>query len=1120
MSKFFIQIAFMLLIPSFVLSMTITSDTTWTSNQTLLFGATIKNGATLTINSGVKVTIGLNKGIFIENDSKLVAEGTSSNQIEFNTLLGSGSWKGLFFEKTAKHKMGNVKISNAKTGIFQDSTSSVVIIRGLEFDNCERGVVFNNTSSINGVIASRFNCSEFSILANKFTMIQNNLFINGDYGIVGDSLKVARIKNNTFVNVDKVLTNEISDSTYAFGSAIFQNNIVSNGSWGLDTTSTKFDSLYVISSCFHNTTGISQADSNLFKMFACIYQDPMFADTIDYKLTSNFDETNNDVFVGITSSPCIDKGTGDKDLIPTVPHRPESGIIISDESSNAYGEEIKFETLAEFSILPPNVPNSTFFTPYHNLGGSDFVYAERSIGSVLEEFVDKPPVTFPNRPEAQWGIIEVNPVYPINSFKVQDLEPFEETIIQIDDLDEEGIGNYNAQQGTFQTVITTRVPMSEFGTGAASEGSGFSSTNISHKDLSEFGVASTERFPFGKYPNMGHNGGLFEAGINISEVINGRSTSGNETWNGNIILKNDFIVSASDTLFIKEGTQVLITAQNGTSPSTSDEADANLVEVICKGTIVMVQDIDTNSTQPTIFKTNSSITKWYGIRFLSSSTDQNLNWAIIENAKIGVEIEDPNSATEFKIEDNLFVGFDDYALYSKENDLEISVSNNLFSNPNQSTSSTGIYLEGDTKADIEEAYLIKDNFFKNLNGSGIVVRNWAADLKLNLFHEVEAPIQLSGIEEELEVYGNLIFGAKTNAISIENSGIKTGGKISKNFYKNSNSMSALKGIYYKNSHVDTFSTNLIEDASYGLFMIDAHTNDPSVFEKFALSAGNDESSQFGIYVSQCTNPQLKFSENTIKNYAQGGYYFYKNADLELEIGDSEDSSPSIIQGEDTENRCVYGMYFANNTNTSSSTVKVRKVSTGYTNNAVFIKENNSSSLIFDLGKDCEEDLGNNSFYLSKSTNLIWNENSNIYVNAEGNFWGDSSGTLIQNVEDASKNFDLNCFLNLDPNEGSIPKISVGNFKGTFKLAQNYPNPFNPTTNIEFFVPSESNVKIEVFNILGQNVKTLTNSKLKAGSHAVTWNGTDNNSNLVGTGVYFYRISSENFKQTRKMLLIK
>ena len=85
----------------------------------------------------------------------------------------------------------------------------------------------------------------------------------------------------------------------------------------------------------------------------------------------------------------------------------------------------------------------------------------------------------------------------------------------------------------------------------------------------------------------------------------------------------------------------------------------------------------------------------------------------------------------------------------------------------------------------------------------------------------------------------------------------------------------------------------------------------------------------------------------------------------------------------------------------------------------------------------------------------------------------------------------------------------------FKLEQNYPNPFNPTTTIQFAVPSVSDVKLEVFNILGQKVATLVNRRMEAGVHTVNFNATN-----LSSGVYFYRLQSGSFVQTKKMMLVK
>jgi hypothetical protein len=90
----------------------------------------------------------------------------------------------------------------------------------------------------------------------------------------------------------------------------------------------------------------------------------------------------------------------------------------------------------------------------------------------------------------------------------------------------------------------------------------------------------------------------------------------------------------------------------------------------------------------------------------------------------------------------------------------------------------------------------------------------------------------------------------------------------------------------------------------------------------------------------------------------------------------------------------------------------------------------------------------------------------------------------------------------------------------FELSQNYPNPFNPTTTIDYSVPKTTQVIIEVFNVLGQKVRTLVNESKSAGSYRIEWNGTDEASNPVSTGVYLYRFQAGDVVQTKKMLLIK
>ncbi len=91
----------------------------------------------------------------------------------------------------------------------------------------------------------------------------------------------------------------------------------------------------------------------------------------------------------------------------------------------------------------------------------------------------------------------------------------------------------------------------------------------------------------------------------------------------------------------------------------------------------------------------------------------------------------------------------------------------------------------------------------------------------------------------------------------------------------------------------------------------------------------------------------------------------------------------------------------------------------------------------------------------------------------------------------------------------------------FSLKQNYPNPFNPETTIRFDLPKQSEISIKIYNIQGRLVRTLSEKKTWApGSHTVTWNSKNDSENTVSSGVYFYKLKTNDFVKTRKMILLK
>ncbi|MEE9554060.1 MAG: T9SS type A sorting domain-containing protein [candidate division Zixibacteria bacterium] len=92
---------------------------------------------------------------------------------------------------------------------------------------------------------------------------------------------------------------------------------------------------------------------------------------------------------------------------------------------------------------------------------------------------------------------------------------------------------------------------------------------------------------------------------------------------------------------------------------------------------------------------------------------------------------------------------------------------------------------------------------------------------------------------------------------------------------------------------------------------------------------------------------------------------------------------------------------------------------------------------------------------------------------------------------------------------------IVNLPARFALIQNYPNPFNPSTTIRYSLPEQSDVRIEIYNILGQRVATLFDGNKQAGYQTITWNAED-----YPSGVYFARLETEGRSENIKMVLLK
>ena len=105
--------------------------------------------------------------------------------------------------------------------------------------------------------------------------------------------------------------------------------------------------------------------------------------------------------------------------------------------------------------------------------------------------------------------------------------------------------------------------------------------------------------------------------------------------------------------------------------------------------------------------------------------------------------------------------------------------------------------------------------------------------------------------------------------------------------------------------------------------------------------------------------------------------------------------------------------------------------------------------------------------------------------------------------------------------GGLLSIDEGSaLPDEFTLHPNFPNPFNPATRILYDLADASDIRLEIYDLMGRNIKTLVNQTQGAGRHFITWNGDDHAGNQVSAGVYLYSLHAGNKIFSRKMILMK
>jgi hypothetical protein len=160
--------------------------------------------------------------------------------------------------------------------------------------------------------------------------------------------------------------------------------------------------------------------------------------------------------------------------------------------------------------------------------------------------------------------------------------------------------------------------------------------------------------------------------------------------------------------------------------------------------------------------------------------------------------------------------------------------------------------------------------------------------------------------------------------------------------------------------------------------------------------------------------------------------------------------------------------------------------------------------------------GNSAFGLSNSGEKVWFEDSTgaILDSVTYGVTASAAQTYGRSPDGGPRKV-LTTVTRGSSNGGSTAVNDLPALVTEFQLEQNYPNPFNPSTMISFQLPTASDIRLTIFNLLGQELFTLAQGRFEAGQHSFRFDATN-----LPSGVYLYRLSAGSFSQTRKMALVK
>jgi len=276
------------------------------------------------------------------------------------------------------------------------------------------------------------------------------------------------------------------------------------------------------------------------------------------------------------------------------------------------------------------------------------------------------------------------------------------------------------------------------------------------------------------------------------------------------------------------------------------------------------------------------------------------------------------------------------------------------------------------------------------------------------------------------------------------------------------------------------------------------------------------SPQDGIYISSMNPTAANVMGNTVNGFDKGIYLSNINS--------------GAVTGNISHDNATYGIYLIN---VSVSFICQYSTYNSFSDNYDGISCNGNTSSSFSYNKaEGNSDYG--VYVASGSTpnfgiagtstghNALYNPSAkkDFYrdglisptVRAESCYWGGGAGRTYGNV-------DINPYMTKDPLPKLDPNIGL-QLPKDIVMMKAYPNPFNPTTTIEFALPQGCYVTVEIFNIMGQKVRTLGEGSYSAGDHSLVWVGTNDYGEPQSSGVYFAKLTGRDYQGSVKMTLLR